>query len=148
MLLACSAPIIVAVAAAATYRLVRRSLQSVDAIRSRVAEISTSDLAERVPVPESRDAIAALAVTMNEMLWRIEAGHRAYQRFVGDASHELRNPLATIISGLQIAQDHSELLDTEFGLSTLLPEALRMQTLCDVALDELAEIEAARVHDE
>nr|WP_232002801.1 hypothetical protein [Mycobacterium sp. 1245801.1] len=51
ILLACSAPVIVAVVAGATYWLVRRSLQSVDAIRTRVADISTSDLAERAEMP-------------------------------------------------------------------------------------------------
>lgn len=61
LLFACGAPVIVAVAAGASYWFVRRSLQSVDAIRSRVAEISASDLAERVPVPTSRDEISALA---------------------------------------------------------------------------------------
>jgi signal transduction histidine kinase len=164
LLLACGAPIIIAVAAAASYWLVRRSLQSVDAIRSRVAEISTSDLAERVPVPTSRDVIAALAVTMNEMLARIEAGHRAQQRFLGDASHELRSPLATIISGLEVAEAHPELLDAELAINTLLPEAHRMRTLIEdllllaradeqslvlrkeqVPLGDLAEVEAARM---
>jgi signal transduction histidine kinase len=167
MLLACGAPIIIAVAAAASYWLVRRSLQSVDAIRSRVAEISTSDLAERVPVPTSRDAISALAVTMNEMLARIEAGHRAQQQFLGDASHELRSPLATIISGLEVAEAHPELLDAELAVNTLLPEAHRMRTLMEdllllaraderslvlrkeqVPLGDLAEVEAARVRRE
>ena len=52
-----------------------------------MADISASDLAERVPVPQSRDEIAALATTMNEMLARVEAGHTAQRRFVGDASH-------------------------------------------------------------
>jgi len=131
VLLACGAPLIVAVAAAATYGLVRRSLKSVDAIRNRVAEISTSGLAERVPVPESRDEIAALAVTMNEMLSRIEAGHRAQQRFLGDASHELRSPLATIISGLEATELHPELLDLELAINTLLPEAQRMRVLIE-----------------
>jgi signal transduction histidine kinase len=167
LLLACGAPIIIAVAAAATYWLVRRSLQSVDAIRTRVAEISTSDLAERVPVPNSRDEIASLAVTVNEMLSRIEAGHRAQKRFVGDASHELRSPLATIISGLEVAEVHPELLDAELAINTLLPEAQRMHTLIEdllllaradeqslvlrkeeLALDELAEVEAARARPE
>jgi signal transduction histidine kinase len=131
LLLACGAPIIVGVAAAATYRLVRRSLQSVDAIRSRVAEISASDLAERVPVPGSSDEISALALTMNGMLARLEASHRAQQRFVGDASHELRSPLTTIISGLEAAEDHPELLNTGLASTTLLPEAHRMRTLID-----------------
>jgi methyl-accepting chemotaxis protein len=87
--LAVAAPIVILVSAAATYLFVARSMRSVDAIRSRVADISASDLAERVPVPESRDEIAALAEPMNEMLARIEAGHTAQKRFVGDASHEL-----------------------------------------------------------
>ncbi|MGA8547378.1 MAG: HAMP domain-containing sensor histidine kinase [Mycobacterium sp.] len=164
LLLAAGAPIIIAVAAAASYRLVRRSLRSVDAIRSRVAEISTSDLAERVPVSTSRDEISALAVTMNEMLARLEAGHQTQQRFISDASHELRSPLATIISGLEVAEAHPELLDAELAADTLLPEAHRMRVLIEdllllaradeqslvlrkeqVAVDELAEVEAARL---
>ena len=163
LLLASGAPVIVGVAAAASYRLVRRSLQSVDAIRSRVADISASDLTERVPVPGSRDEISALAVTMNEMLARIEAGHRAQQRFVGDASHELRSPLTTIISGLEAAEHHPELLDKELASNILLPEAHRMRTLIDdllllaradehrlvlrteeISVDEVADAEVAR----
>ena len=129
--LAIAAPIVIAVSACATYLLVARSMRSVDAIRSRVADISTSDLAERVPVPQSRDEIAALAETMNEMLARIEAGHAAQQRFVGDASHELRSPLTTIISALEVAVAHPELLDKDLAASTLIPEAHRMQALVD-----------------
>lgn len=163
LLLAGGAPIVIAVAAGATFWLVRRSLRSVDAIRARVAEISASDLAERVPVPNGRDEIAALAVTMNRMLSRIEAGHRAQQRFVGDASHELRSPLATIISGLEVAEAHPDLLDAELAINTLLPEAQRMHTLIEdllllaradersllrrqeeVALDDVARAEVAR----
>lgn len=164
LLLACGAPIIVAVAATATYRLVRRSLHSVDAIRRRVAAITTSDLAQRVPVSRNHDEIAALAVTMNDMLARIEAGQQAQRRFVADASHELRSPLATVISGLELAKIHPGVFDAELAADTLLPEAQRMQTLVEdllllaraderrltlrkeeMALGDLAEIEAARV---
>ncbi|MHA3021979.1 ATP-binding protein [Mycobacterium sp. BMJ-28] len=129
--LAIAAPVVIAVSAAVTYLLVRRSLRSVDEIRSRVAAITTSDLTGRVPVPDSRDEIAALAVTMNEMLARVEAGHAAQQRFVGDASHELRSPLATIISALEVAQAHPDLLDADLAQHTLMPEAQRMAALID-----------------
>jgi signal transduction histidine kinase len=129
--LAMAAPVVVAVSAAATYLLVRRSMRSVDDIRSRVADITTSDLAERIPVPGSRDEIAALAVTMNEMLARIEAGHDAQRRFVGDASHELRSPLTTIISALEVAVTHPEVLTGDLATTTLMPEALRMKALID-----------------
>jgi signal transduction histidine kinase len=128
---AAGAPIVVAVAAAATYLLVRRSLSSMEAMRARVAEISASDLNERVPVPARRDEISTLATTMNEMLSRIESGHAAQRRFVADASHELRSPLATIISALEVGVAHRELLDGRLASQTLLPEAQRMQALVD-----------------
>lgn len=130
-MLAITAPIVSIVAAGVTYLLVRRSLRSVEAIRSRVAAISTSDLAERVPVPGRSDEISALAVTMNEMLSRIEAGHSAQRRFVGDASHELRSPLATVVSALEIGVTHPEALDRSLLESALLPEARRMQSLVE-----------------
>ena len=131
VLLAGAAPIVIAVSAAATYVLVRRSLRSVDAIRTRVADISTSDLTERVPVPNTVDEIAALAVTMNEMLARIEAGHDAQRRFVGDASHELRSPVTAILSALDVAAAHPELLNEQLATSTLRPEAQRMESLVE-----------------
>ena len=117
--------------AAVTYLLVARSLRSVDAIRTRVADISTSDLGERVPVPTNYDEISALAVTMNEMLARIESGHDAQRRFVGDASHELRSPVAAILSALDVAAAHPELLNEELATSTLRPEAQRMESLVE-----------------
>jgi signal transduction histidine kinase len=129
--LAVAAPIVTAVAATATYVLVRRSLRSVEAIRAQVADISASDLSERVPVPQHRDEISALAATMNAMLSRIEWGQAAQRRFVGDASHELRSPLTTVISALEVGVAHPELLDRELATATLLPEAQRMQSLVD-----------------
>jgi signal transduction histidine kinase len=164
VLLAGAAPIVTAVAAAVTYRVVRRSLRSVDAIRTRVADISTSDLAERVPIPSNHDEISALAITMNQMLARIQAGHEAQRRFVGDASHELRSPVAAIISALDVAAVHPELLDDQLAESTLRPEAHRMESLVedllllaradergltmrrtDVDLDDIASTEMGRL---
>jgi signal transduction histidine kinase len=142
-------------------------MKSVDDIRSRVADISMSDLSGRVPVPGGRDEIAALAETMNEMLARIEAGHTASQRFVGDASHELRSPLTTIISALEVAIAHPEVLGGELNTGTLMPEALRMKALIDdllllaradergldmaredVDFDDLARADVARLRNE
>ena len=131
VLLTGAAPIVTVVAGAVTYVLVTRSLRSVDAIRARVADISTSDLTERVPVPTNYDEISALAVTMNEMLARIEAGHDAQRRFVGDASHELRSPVQAILSALDVAAAHPEFLNEELSSSTLRPEALRMESLVE-----------------
>jgi signal transduction histidine kinase len=131
LLLAIAAAIITVVAAMVNFRLVKRSLRSVEAIRSRVSEISASDLSDRVPVPPQSDEISALAKTMNEMLARVECGHDAQRRFVGDASHELRSPLASIISALEVAQEYPEVLDDELTSGTLIPEAQRMQALVE-----------------
>lgn len=163
-MLAITAPIVAMVAAGVTYLLVRRSLRSVEAIRSRVSAISAFDLDERVPVGDRSDEISALAVTMNDMLARIEAGHAAQRRFVGDASHELRSPLATVVSALEIGVTHPDLFDRSLLTSALLPEARRMQTLVEnllllaraderglplrrieTDLDDLASAEAARL---
>ncbi|WP_433666326.1 sensor histidine kinase [Nocardia sp. CA-136227] len=141
-LLALGAPAVVAAAAAATYLLVGRSLRSVEDIRTRVAGIEASDLSRRVPIPPTRDEIAGLARTMNEMLARVEAGHRAQRRFVGDASHELRSPLATLTAALELASHRPEALNQELIDATLLPEAERMRNL----VDDLLTLAAADEH--
>jgi signal transduction histidine kinase len=84
----------------ATFFFVGRSLRPVEAIRQRVATITAQELHSRVPVPAARDEVASLAQTMNAMLDRLEASADAQRRFVADASHELRSPLATVQVGL------------------------------------------------
>lgn len=161
-LVAVGGPIVVAAAALATYLLVGRSLRSVEDIRRRVAGIGAAGLSERVPVPVARDEIARLAETMNAMLARIEAGHLAQRRFVGDASHELRSPLAAVTAALELARDRPEVLDRDLITETLLPETERMRYLIedlltlaaadeqglelhtgDVDLDDLGDAQAA-----
>ena len=130
-LLAVGAPILIVVVVVSTYRLVAASLRPVENIRARVAAISSTDLAERVPVPVARDEIAHLATTMNEMLARLETGHAAQQRFVSDASHELRSPLATITTALEIAAGRPDMIDKALIDESLLPEARRMNHLIE-----------------
>ncbi len=163
-LLALGWPVLVLVSGGATFALVGRSLRPVERMRARVATIDSTDLSERVPVPASGDEIARLALTMNGMLTRVEAGHRAQRRFVGDASHELRSPLATVTAGLELARDRPEVFDRALLEQTLLPEAERMQALVedllllakaderglslrvsDVDLDDIVAAEASRV---
>ncbi|MGV8871692.1 MAG: sensor histidine kinase [Rhodococcus sp. (in: high G+C Gram-positive bacteria)] len=131
LLLAAVGPAVVALVAFATYRLVGAALSPVENIRSKVASISAARLTERVPVPDTRDEIARLALTMNHMLERLQTGQRAQQRFVSDASHELRSPLATITAALELAEARPELRDAALLNDSLLPEARRMRQLID-----------------
>jgi len=89
-------PLLVVVVGCATFLFVGRTLQPVEAMRRQAALITSRNLHERLPVPAADDEIAALASTMNTMLDRIESASAAQRRFVGDASHELRSPLATV----------------------------------------------------
>ncbi|MEU5943533.1 HAMP domain-containing sensor histidine kinase [Micromonospora sp. NPDC047548] len=93
-------PPMLLVVGAAVFWFVGRSLRAVEAIRRRVAGITARDLHARVPVPVAHDEVAALAETMNRMLDRLERAAAGQRRFVADASHELRSPLATLQAGL------------------------------------------------
>jgi signal transduction histidine kinase len=89
-------PVLAVVVGVATFVFVGRTLRPVEAMTRRAATITATNLDARLPVPDSDDEIAALAATMNTMLDRIEAASAVQRRFVADASHELRSPLATI----------------------------------------------------
>ena len=61
---------------------------------------SAADPRGRVPFPASRDEISRLAVTLNDMLARLQAAFEHERRFVADASHELRTHLALLQAAL------------------------------------------------
>ncbi len=89
-------PLLAVVVGAATFHFVGRTLQPVEDMRRQAASITSRNLHTRLPVPAADDEVAALAATMNTMLDRIESASAAQHRFVADASHELRSPLATV----------------------------------------------------
>ena len=124
-------PVLLAVVGAAVWILVGRSLRQVERIRGQVDHIDASRLSERVEVPPTNDEIHRLALTMNTMLDRLQASDGEQRRFVSDASHELRSPLATISAGLEVAAaDPSG--DTWLELQDLLSgETARMRYLVD-----------------
>ncbi|WP_329088317.1 sensor histidine kinase [Streptosporangium sp. NBC_01469] len=97
-------PALLLLVAALTWLAVGRALAPVSAIRAEMADITASDLHRRVPVPRSRDEIARLAETMNRTLDRLELAVSRHKRFVADAAHELRSPLAILRTRLELAQ--------------------------------------------
>ncbi|MGH8999766.1 MAG: sensor histidine kinase [Acidimicrobiia bacterium] len=123
------APVLLAVTGALVWVLVGRSLRPVEAIRSRVTEISGRALHQRVPEPQTDDEIGRLARTMNDMLERLEAAAERQRRFVSDASHELRSPLAASRAELEVAVTHPHAADWPATAADLLAENERMERL-------------------
>lgn len=97
-------PLLLFVVAGMTWFTVGRALAPVAAIRSKVSDITARDLHQRVPVPDSGDEIAALATTVNGTLDRLETAVETHKRFVADAAHELRSPIATLRARLELAE--------------------------------------------
>jgi signal transduction histidine kinase len=75
----------------------------VERLRRQVAAVSGRDEGSAVEVPGTRDEVAALAGTMNELLGRLQGALARQRAFVADASHELRTPLAVLRGELELA---------------------------------------------
>ena len=119
------------VVGATTWRVVGRSLAPVDAIRAEVDAISTTQLYRRVPQPAADDEIGRLAATMNRMLDRLDRAHARQRRFVADASHELRSPIAALRQHAEVALAHPGRSPAGELARTVHAESLRMQALVD-----------------
>ena len=96
-------PIALLLAALAGYGLAAAALRPVESMRHRADAITASTPGRRLPVPKSRDEIARLAETLNQMLDRLQSAFEHERRFVADASHELRTPLALLSMELEVA---------------------------------------------
>jgi signal transduction histidine kinase len=130
-LLVIGLPILLVVAAFTTWLVVGRALAPVESIRREVDAISSADLDRRVPNPPGNDEIARLATTMNDMLERLERGQARQRRFIADASHELRSPVASIRQHAEVAQAHPERTTLGALAETVAAENLRVERLVD-----------------
>jgi len=86
-----------------SYWLAARSFAPVKKMTSIARHIEAGDLHERVPVPHTQDELQTLALTFNDMIERLEKAFARQRRFVADASHELRTPVAAIRSMTDVA---------------------------------------------
>ncbi|MEJ8652868.1 HAMP domain-containing sensor histidine kinase [Streptomyces sp. MS1.AVA.3] len=119
-------PLLLVVVAGVTWLVTRRALRPVEGIRGEMAAITAStDLSRRVPVPSSQDEVGRLARTTNETLAALESSVERQRRFVADASHELRSPIASLRTQLEVGVAHPELLDVPGAVE----DTVRLQRL-------------------
>lgn len=114
----------------------RRALKPIDSMIRTARQISGNDLSRRVEVGAADDELSRLAVTFNEMLERLQKSFEKESRFVSDASHELRTPIA-IIKGYadllaQWAKNDPQVLDE--SVSAIRSEANEMTRLTEQLL--------------
>lgn len=155
---------LLAVTGTVAWLLVGRALRPVERIRSQVAAISGGDLRERVDEPPTDDEIGRLARTMNDMLARIQSAADRQAQFVSDASHELRSPLAALLTELEVARRRPSTADWPAVAAAAIDDGTRLQRIVEdllllarsdedhlmprpqaVDLDELALAEGERV---
>ncbi|KNB50511.1 sensor histidine kinase [Streptomyces caatingaensis] len=124
-------PLAALLVAALAWTAARRSLRPVEAIRREVAEITDTSLDRRVPVPDARDPVRRLALTTNTTLDRLETAVERQRRFVADASHELRSPVAALRYELETALAHPDAIDAHQTLRNALTATRRIHTLTE-----------------
>jgi heavy metal sensor kinase len=110
-------PLVLILSALGSSWLAARAFRSIHQLAYTAREIGAKDLDQRVPVPEARDEVQELALIFNQMIGRLEKAFAQQRRFVADASHELRTPVAAIRSMTEVAL--SQLTESEDYVNVL-----------------------------
>jgi signal transduction histidine kinase len=145
-------PILLAVVGLICWWMVGRALRRIEALRREVAEMATRPGEHRVAAPATDDEVGRLARTLNTMLDRMEQLSARERRFVADASHELRSPIANIRTAVEVALHRPESADWQRVASEVLTEDGRMARLVEELLllarsDEGRLLTASEGHD-
>ena len=125
-------PLAILITAGAGWLLAGAALRPVEQMRREAAAVSASEPTRRLPVPQTGDELARLATTLNSMLDRLQEAMERERRFVDDASHELRTPIATLRAGIDLALTRRrEAPELEATLRSAQEDVLRLQRLAD-----------------
>jgi signal transduction histidine kinase len=127
-------PILLLVVGFIIWWIVGRALRPIDALRREVDEVATRPGEQRVADPLTDDEVGRLARTLNSMLDRLEQASARERRFVADASHELRSPIANIRTALEVALHRPDAAEWPRVAREVLAEDRRMGHLVEQLL--------------
>ncbi len=128
-LLGIGLPIVLIIVGFVVWLLTGLALRPVESMRAEAGRISALALDRRLPLPEAQDEIRRLAGTLNEMLDRLERSALKRTRFVSDASHELKSPLAAMRTMVEVAAADGTRASDDEVFADLQIEINRMQAL-------------------
>ncbi len=133
-------------AAIGGYLLARRALAPMASLAARTRTIEASNLDQRVEAPNPDDEVGTLATVINALLDRLQHAFTMQGRFVADASHELRTPVATICAEAEVALDAPDptVADQRESLAVIRDAGRRLAHVVD-ELFLLARIDAGRL---
>ena len=124
-------PILIICLAGVNWLVIGGALRPITGLRRGAQEISETVGSRRLPVPETRDEVHSLAVTLNDMLTRLQASEARQRELVSDTAHELRSPIASIRAQLEVALDHPDGVDWSRAASDVLADTLRLSRLAE-----------------
>jgi heavy metal sensor kinase len=138
-------PLLLLCAAGGGYFMASRSLAPVAAMASRAADITATNLRERLPVSGGQE-LAGLAHVVNELLARLEDSFSRQRRFMADASHELRTPTAILRTEADVTLAQGHRPEAEYRASlTVIRDASQRLTRIVEDLFALARVDAENV---
>jgi signal transduction histidine kinase len=107
------------------------TLRPIGALRRGAARITTTGVPSDLPVPEARDEVRSLALTLNDMLSRLAEAQQRQRALVSDTAHELRSPIASIRTQLEVALDFPATQDWETTARDVHADVLRLARLAE-----------------
>ena len=124
-------PVLLLLLAWVTWLVVGSALRPIAALRRGAQVVAGTGRPRELPVPEARDEVHDLAVTLNDMLDRLDAAQRRQRGLVSDTAHELRSPIASIRTQLEVALDHPGMQDWHKTATDVLADVLRLARLAE-----------------
>jgi signal transduction histidine kinase len=124
-------PVLFLVFAGAIWAVTGLTLRPIGALRRGAAKVTATGQVSDLPVPEARDEVRLLAVTLNDMLFRLAAAQQRQRALVSDTAHELRSPIASIRTQLEVALDFPAGQDWETTVRDVHADVLRLARLAE-----------------
>jgi heavy metal sensor kinase len=126
-------PLAILFAGVGGYLLARRSLSPVVVMSAQASRIGAENLFERLQVQNPRDELGQLAASFNELFDRLNHSFERQRRFVADASHELRTPVAILCGEAEVTLAQEKRTEQEYreSLQILREEAKRLKHIVE-----------------